>query len=628
MNEEEGATPSLASVECGANRRLHINWGLGNELHLFDIAKQDGGEARARSALDGPETSSSKLTVVKWGWQSGSERRICYDCLQPWVEIQKQRTSGQANDPNWWRTVLEYSKRVSQVLGRQDDVRVPRGIPANEEEAWIAIRRIVWELLEIFYVNQAPSLSAQIQDFLAWLQRNSQVLIGMDANDSAAPLEAMLSGLYDSPAPELEPRYWKCVQILVFLGFNEAALDLLGIHSAWTRWQNQDTAVRAQFEILESLITILQKMPRLAGSAAAGGASSGAPSLGTKVFTNVSDYNLYKSKWSQACREVLENDFLWDECKKTSEVTAIGGKSLLRGLLGQEQTLRECTRGWAELLCAQLLHRYRTISELSELSSLVEYCVGKEAGGGGHKAVVVEIMEAIFLDNVQEVLSLSSQTLGPWFMAHIPELILAKGDHARSVREIMKPIKGRTQAEFFVLDFVESMIANPLSWRTACEYLAWCPTCGEEGLKAFLLGLPLHAQEDAIVLNALQLATRHGLPAVGAQICRTVGIHAFSLGQVARAKFWLKEIGGLSLDLIKETSREDPKIKDLLEGETWESYEELLETLCADKVTGEVTQIRLALAHKIASAIASEGMPGRGRAEANRMQQKRQINKS
>ncbi|UPR01151.1 nuclear pore complex protein Nup85 [Chloropicon primus] len=578
--EEEGC---LTKVTCGANRRLHISWGAGNELHLCDIAPT-GVPASSRRKDEG-----SNLTVVKWGWQSGSERRVCYDCLEPWIEIQKQRTNGLAGEGNWWASVLEYSERVSQVLGRQDDLRVPREVPANEEDMWIAVRRIVWELLEIFYVRPSASLSAQIQDFLGWLQRNSQVVIGLDRKHASdvIPLETMLRGIYECELPEEEEQYWASVELLVLLGFNEAAIDLLGIHSAWTRWQNRDTAVRAQFEILESLITILQKMPRLAGSNSA--------SLGVKVFNNVSDYNLYKSKWSLACRQLLQNEVLWQECSESSARTAKGAKTVLNGLLGQETALRDGTRAWSELLCAQLLHRYPTIESLSELSSLTEYCMERCSKDS---EVTVDILLAILNDNVQEVISLSSQTLGPWFMAHAPELILARPGQ-RELREVLTPIQGRqgNQFEFFVLDFAEALMTNPSMWQTVCEYLAWCPTCGETALQTFLSHLPLTIQDDKAALLAMQIANKHGLPAVAAQISRSVGLHSWSKGQRARALFWLRGHDDV-LKVLEATGRQEQEISP---GQ-WEDEEEcwkLLELL-EDMPDSKKHAVRLKLARSMA----------------------------
>lgn len=532
--QESASGVRLASVERPPHRRLHIAWGAGNELHVCDISTSG---ARSRSVLrtereesssGGHREAATKHTVVKWGWQSGAERRICYDCIQPWLDIQKKRTMGLSSDSNWWSIVMEYSQRVSEVLGRQDDVRVPRGTPANEEDLWIGMRRIVWELLEIFYVNQPLSLTNQIQDFVAWLQRNSQILTGFDSG--VTPVEAMLKGLYECNIPEMEDRYWLCIHLLVSLGFNEAAIDLLSIHSAWTRWQNKDTAVRAQFEILESLMTILQKMPRLAGSSVS--------PLGAKVFTNVSDYGLYKSKWSLACRQLLQNDMLWQECSQSNEMTAKGGKTILSILLGEESALKSCTRTWIELLCTQLLHRYPTIDSLSELSSLAEYCIDQCST---NMKVIVDILLAILNDNVQEVISLASQTLGPWFMAHAPDLLDARQElHLTEV--LRKPVKGRqgNQFEFFVLDFAEALMTNCSTWQTVCEYLAWCPTCGESALQVFLSHLPVTTQDDKMILQALEIAERHGLPACAAQMCRALGLRRWQQGQLGSAVLWLK----------------------------------------------------------------------------------------
>ena len=605
MEEERQSSVVIASVSCSPARRVHISWGSGNELRLLDIKSNEVGGAKASSDYSNtsygaptPTTStsstsgaSSQHTVVKWGWQSGAERRVCYDCMQPWLEIQKQRTMGLCSASNWWTRVLEYSTRVSQVLGRQDDIRVPMATPSNEEDLWIAIRRVVWELLEIFYVNQPVSLTAQMQDFVAWLQRNCQILTVFDSRQLETT-ETMLLGIYECKVPEIKENYWTCVQLFVLLGFNEAAIDLLGRHSAWTRWQNKDTSVRAQFEILESLMTILQKAPRLAGSTTA--------PLGAKVFTNVNEYNLYKSKWSLACRQLEQNDFLWQECSQSSEMTAKGAKAILQGLLGQEDTLKGCTRTWTELLCAQLLHRYPSIDSLSELSSLAEYCIENSSKDF---EVIINILLAILNDNVQEAISLSSQTLGSWFMAHAPDLLDARQElHLTEV--LRKPVEGRqgNQFEFFVLDFAEALMTNSSMWQTVCDYLAWCPTCGESALQIFLSHLPITMQEDKTTMQALEVASKHNLPVCAAQLCRAIGMHRWQQGQLGAAEVWLRRgHDERRLKKIKEAAAKTKTdlVEKALKAATPEDVFSLLEENFEKPCAKASLQLALALARTI-----------------------------
>uniref|UniRef100_A0A7S2Z1I6 Nuclear pore complex protein Nup85 n=1 Tax=Chloropicon laureae TaxID=464258 RepID=A0A7S2Z1I6_9CHLO len=396
-------------------------------------------------------------------------------------------------------------------------------------------------MLEIFYVNQPVSFTAQVQDFVGWLQRNSQVLAGFEKK--APQIEGTLKALYECAIPEMKETYWTSVQTLVFLGFNEAAIDLLVQHSAWTRWQNKDMAVKAQFEILESLITILQKMPRLAGSSNASAAVVGA----AKVFTNASDFEVYRQKWLLACRQLLQNEVLWLECANSDEMTALGAKAVLSGLSGHEKTLRARAGTWTDLLCAQLLHRYSSLESFAELSSLTEYCIdsrdgaaaaagssgGDDGDGDGGVSFVADILLAILNDNVQEVISLCSQTLGPWFMAHAPDLFID------AKRQELQQMAGQ-QFERFVVEFTEALMPNTSMWQTVCDYLAWCPTWGEGALQIYLERLPVSRSDDKTVLQALEVADRHALPACAAQICRTLGVSRWQQGQRGSAVLWLR----------------------------------------------------------------------------------------
>ena len=62
--DEDGAVPppiTLAEVACAPRRRLHISWGLGNELHLVDLA---GAAAAQGSSSSGDEGSTA--SDVQW----------------------------------------------------------------------------------------------------------------------------------------------------------------------------------------------------------------------------------------------------------------------------------------------------------------------------------------------------------------------------------------------------------------------------------------------------------------------------------------------------------------------------------------------------------------------------------
>ncbi len=96
------------------------------------------------------------------------------------------------------------------------------------------------------------------------------------------------------------------------------------------------------------------------------------------------------------------------------------------------------------------------------------------------------------------------------------------------------------QFERFVVEFTEALMPNTSMWQTVCDYLAWCPTWGEGALQNYLERLPVSRADDKEVLQALEVADRHGLPASAAQICRTLGVSRWQQGQRGSAVLWLR----------------------------------------------------------------------------------------
>ena len=524
MDGEDDGSVCLATATTSPGRRMHFSWGLGNSLHLCDVAISptpttppgaDGGGA------------GCKHTVVKWGWQSASDRRLCYDCIAPWRDVQKRRTLGQTSGAAWAAQVAEYSRIVGAVLGSRDDGGIPAGRARSDDDLAVALRRIVWELLDVFFVTRTAL--EQVHKFVGWLQSNSQVMTGFERG--VTPVGTMVDEVSAMDIPEVEDSYWKATLLLVALGLTEPAIDLLGMHSAWMRWQNKDAAAAAQFEVLESLITLLQKMPRLSGSESLSQHSG-------RAFTSVNEFSNYRAKWVGACTQFLRNERLWQNCAQNSPETVAWVKKILGVLVGDETVLEEATRTWSELLCAQLIHCYPSINSMSELCSLSEYCIEKIPS---QSAVVVDLVLAILKDEVQEVVSLCSRSMGPWFMAHCGDLFDA-AEEGPSYVGLRKPIAGRlgNQFEFFVLDFAEALMTNVSTWSSVCEYLAWCPTCGENALRVFLSGLPIVYDDDTMVMQALDIADKHGMPAVAAKLCRVVGMQRWHEGQLGSAVAWLK----------------------------------------------------------------------------------------
>lgn len=81
-----------------------------------------------------------------------------------------------------------------------------------------------------------------MQDLVQWLQRNQAAL-------SARPLRLALAAVRGAALPEEHPDYWPTLQRCLALGWAEDAMDLLGLHSAWARWQHDPQRAQVQPQV-------------------------------------------------------------------------------------------------------------------------------------------------------------------------------------------------------------------------------------------------------------------------------------------------------------------------------------------------------------------------------------------
>lgn len=130
---------TLAAVPAAKGARLAISWGLGNELHVVDLHEM------AASASQTESTAS----VVQWGSLSAGQRRIAYDSLGAYQQL--QQTALEPLTPDAWAQAARYSKTVGAVLAA-DGVR---GAEATAEELATLQERALWELLALFFLESS-----------------------------------------------------------------------------------------------------------------------------------------------------------------------------------------------------------------------------------------------------------------------------------------------------------------------------------------------------------------------------------------------------------------------------------------------------------------------------------------
>jgi len=113
----------VRKVPCASGSRLHFSWGTGHCLNLVDCC------ARSNLATHtGIQSAQHVATTLRWYFPSETMRRVSCD-VQPHHEgLQQKRYSGAIveGSAEWAEEVERYSRTISSVMGRDNDVRYAR----------------------------------------------------------------------------------------------------------------------------------------------------------------------------------------------------------------------------------------------------------------------------------------------------------------------------------------------------------------------------------------------------------------------------------------------------------------------------------------------------------------------
>lgn len=234
---------------------------------------------------------------------------------------------------------------------------------------------------------------------------------------------ALVAQLREAALPEAAEAYWPACARLAALGWVDDALELLGLHSAWLRYDGgataADEAARGAVGALEAATLLLRRFPVLSQQGVVHGAG--------REFSTPSELLAYRRTWQAQCGALLRDAALWRGCEAADKATAQGLRAVLAVLAGEEGALAAATASWLELLVASLLHVYPAAQAPAELRQLLHRCF--DAGGGGAATEFLQaaaaVLEAAVDLDAQAVMRVCSSLCSDWFMAHAPDLLAA-----------------------------------------------------------------------------------------------------------------------------------------------------------------------------------------------------------
>ncbi|GAB4823216.1 hypothetical protein N2152v2_010262 [Parachlorella kessleri] len=495
------------------------------------------------------------------GRLSPGQRRVAYDSLGKYSELQQQQQqqrgggSGDAHrpwaagSPEGWAHLADYWRTLGAVLASEPG----RACDASGDEAVALQERALWDLLALFFLQAQQAQQGLVaHDLARWLRTNAAV-VAAGCRAAGHPLPPALVGeLREAALPEAHPGYWPCLQRLVCLGWVAEAIDLLGLHSAWLRWEGDisntadgDPGTAAQVAALEAATLLLRRMPAMETSIAGTAGSATAVGEG-REFTSLSEFIAYRRTWQGEALAVLRDAALWQQCSRVAPETGEGLRAALSILAGDESAISAAVKGWVELLVAQLLHMYPSVKPQAELKQLVQRCYSAAGEGRADdfSQLLAVLLEACCDSDAQTVVrACSGFPCSDWFMAHAP-LLLAAHPMGASVLGRELAHLGGDQVEFYTLDYAAALMAQAASWQAAswqvaAAYLAWCPVHGRAALESLLGALPLTASDPRLAAKGIAVCRRHGLDRLAEDIQARQGVLSWHSGLLGAALDWL-----------------------------------------------------------------------------------------
>ena len=419
-------------------------------------------------------------------------------------------------------TLHAFSRAVTEAL---DEVSETSGGDAD-----VALSRAVWELLEAYFVTRGGGLGVGTDEIVSWYRRNAANL-ALGQGSASARLRDLLDAFQQSARPEEELGYWDMIATMVAIGWTDAAIDLINMHSSWAEWRLRKTSVQPQVELLEAAVALLQTLPRLGGED--GGAAS------------VPQFTSFRNAWLMQVKSVLAEGGLFNNCWGP---TADGVRAVLLVLSGDERVITARTGNWIELMLAQLQHRHPTLKIHGEHESLAQ--ASKRTKGPLTSDALDSLLLAVMAGDAQGVVSVCSRHLDSWFMAYSTVMLSRAGGAQADV--LRRPTaSGASQSELYMLEYCSALSTSKRTRHLAVSVLAACsPQRGSEMMSQALMRVAVEedaneTEDDANARTAYARAVELNLPSTSARIARMASERARANGYVALAFDWLRECGDM-----------------------------------------------------------------------------------
>ncbi|KAL1920351.1 uncharacterized protein VTP21DRAFT_1497 [Calcarisporiella thermophila] len=296
----------------------------------------------------------------------------------------------------------------------------------------------LWHICEIIFFasNRTAPVSEEIVD---WLNLNYEIEKRDDIVNSSRPSE--------------HPDFWRYVSRLTLRGYASASTNLLKLLL-------KENLSRTLENSVNNAIRLINAMPR------------------RKAFAHDQDFLNRWRNW----REDVKNIHFPHDHKHESLIR------LMKMLSGDELIISKTCETWQEAFSSLLLFCHPTVdrTDLEHILDLTfhEHPINENSA--------VEQALVSFINNDAETGIKHCTKLSWWLSAHLVDLLV-------KARRVILNTEGYDVdvREYIILNYVETLMADPSLWRVSLDYLATCQVLGREYMSELVIRVPLESERKA-----------------------------------------------------------------------------------------------------------------------------------
>eukprot|EP00850_Spirogloea_muscicola_P000649 SM000002S05729 [mRNA] locus=s2:1836059:1841266:- [translate_table: standard] len=549
MGKEE--VPAVCEV-VGLQGLLKATWGTGNNLVVSEASESAGKEQRALACDAAPlfDDLQRQLTASE---EAGDDNGGGGGGLLT--------LTGDGEDG--WEQVMSYSRAISGLLAPLQEVI----------DAYASVDRTAqkagWDLIQVTYADHSAS-PMLTEPLLDWLAEHDTVLTPFHLT-VRAKLLALKDKLLRIKFPEDDPGYWDTILAAGAVGWLDTAVALLRMHGSYRDDQINDR--EGENGLVEAVAVLISLMPRLRPPPL--------PPAGTPYAT-VPELVRARERWlGQLARLESKAGPYWAACSHVG--TTHGLTRVLALFQGSQELLQAHASHWLELLLARLLHLKPHAPLGESIRSTIAKCkqIQKRASSssqGGNQGSGVEqagprysledLIEAALDHDTEIVVSEASRAFDSWTMAHLLELVKARGPQERNLLEKGREgLGGSSILEFYRLQYAQELASHGSTWQLAPVYLATCPKQGFRQLETLLLRRCGNDNDYRIVLKVLGVCEAYGMSSTAKQACQIAGACAWTQGRRAEGLAWLQRakdgprLSSIATQLLQELLSDDAMLE-------------------------------------------------------------------